>query len=173
MQDYHVELTAEIRGIVDVFAETKYNNKEKHPVVHAVIQRLRKALEEFGKTALIISKKAVSEEVREALYDREVLPLLNKLEEMSIRYSMPSIVALEWGDDGQCATFMQPAGQHPCPLLQHLMLLVSTGGDIDEYMSKVASLARMFGHSSNVLDKLGIPRDPPPDIQEAVENAGV
>lgn len=173
MHDPHVELTAEVRQILDVFAETRYNNKEHHPVVSMTIQRLRRAVEQHGKTQLLIERRNVSEELREALYDREVRPILEKIEQMAIRYSMPVQILLEWGDDGQCAVFTHHADRVPCAMLQMVMLLVSTRGNIDAFVQKVGALARAVGHDSTVLDAIGIPRTPPDDIKQAMEDQGI
>lgn len=170
--DNHVELTAEIRQIVEAMAETKYNNKEQHPSMAAAIHRLKQALHRYGKQGLLVEKIGVSEEVREKLYDNELRPLLERLEQSAIRYSMPLQVVLEWGDDGQCAMVTQ-ADRTPCARLQHVMLAASADGDIDLFMAKIGAIARVVGHNSRTLEQLGIPREPDPDIQDSAAKAGI
>lgn len=172
MTDTHVELTAEIRQIIDTLAETKYNEPKAFPGVVAAIKRIRHALEEWGKQGLIISRTNVSEEVREKLYDQEIRPLVERLQEMCIRYGMPVQMVLEWGDDGQCATLTE-ADRTPCPRLQQVMLAASADGDLDLFMAKIGAIARVVGHNSQVLEQLGIPRNPPDEERQAAEAAGV
>ena len=163
MEDNHSRLTSEVSNLIELLADTKYGNKEKHPVVHAAIGRIKKALKVFGRKAISVAGIKSSEEVRSTIFDKELEPLISRINELTSRYQMPALVAIEWGDNGKTAVMCQPTavnGGLPCEKMKLAMLASDSGGDLDVLFSKLLLLAKMEGHQSKVLDALGVPREP-------------
>lgn len=161
MEDNHSRLTAEIENLTDLLADTRYGDKKQHPVVHATIGRIRKALKGFGKKDLVVKSVKVSEELKETVYKREIEPLVKRLWEITKRYEMPCCISVQYGD--KVMHLFQPegpGGAEPGEKMQLTMLACSAAGNVDTLLGKVTSLAKLKGHNSKALELLGVPKVP-------------
>lgn len=163
MEDNHSRLTSEVSNLMDLLGDTKYGNAKEHPVVHKTIKRVKKALEVFGRRAISVASVDSSEEVRSKIYDKELEPLITKIRELTTRYQMPALVAIEWGDEGKSSVMCQPEAQKggiPADTLRLVMLAADVGGNVDLLFAKLLAFAKAYGHSSTILKEMGVPEFP-------------
>jgi hypothetical protein len=104
----------------------------------------------------------------EKIYDDQISPLMTQIIEICKEHGIPMVCEFQYSDTNFCKSLNLTDDTHP--MIRHMTAISECAQDkgvnIDKYMMWVMKGARKTGHTSIILQQLGIP------VGDGPKNAG-
>lgn len=100
----------------------------------------------------------MTQEEREAFYDREIAPEMLRLGKMCHEAGLSFLAVVEWapGETGRTRQFVEPYG----PPIEIADAAIRAGNNVDALIMFLMRIGEERGHSSVFLKQLGVPLKP-------------